>query len=680
MNTPRLIKIDTGEAFPLDGGETIIGRADDCSLVVRDDSVSSRHAAIRKSANGIITVLDMGSTNGTTVNNVRISEAQLVSGQRVVFGRVAFQFHNADAAPPPLPPLREPLAVPPARMGLRRFIAGLVVASVALLAVLIVLGAFVSVDTNNGSSALISASSIQRKPLPSFTEDQHALIDGKKVQYPTVDDDLFLVRKLESLYGQLSSVGNGPEGEKILHGLWTEANDALRHIKTHSLDGDTQRLYTDFLLARDAFIALKSEIGSIEANAAAALSNDRMQNSFDSGRTAGDAWAQGENGGMTSGDALIGGALLGFARYIINDRSGELERQKQALHAASFERYQQKIMHLEENQAQLLQNLANRHDWRKGEVGFDRTDQESDQERSAWTNRDIATLERMALDRMKLRPRDPFAVRDYFEVLSQKQITGVTPERWLVLADQAFNASKFIPKDPTFDAERNSFLSTAAWAADCAADTYARGSFVNEVNDLTALSNAYAERLLQTAPKDPFGFGRFYKAKALAHRGDFSHAAETIDEVTPLQPRNPLVFYTIARIRARGGSASEAFASLRSAFGAGWSDIRAVRQSGDFASLRATQAAAFDDLLKVKYQWKPIPGTFTDDVSLTNTSAFALTNITFRVDMKNGTQTSCRMLENLPRLAPGESKIWTGIMSDSATADALVEKLTCAEK
>ena len=60
-----------GLTLPL-GDALLIGRSPDCQLVLDDDYVSTRHAQITRTASGY-QVEDLGSTNGSLVNNQRVT-------------------------------------------------------------------------------------------------------------------------------------------------------------------------------------------------------------------------------------------------------------------------------------------------------------------------------------------------------------------------------------------------------------------------------------------------------------------------------------------------------------------------------------------------------------------------------------------------------------------------------
>lgn len=93
---PRLVGIRgpyAGQVFQLSDAVTV-GREPDRNIQLPvDTTVSRRHARIVNEG-GAFVVYDEGSSNGTTVNGVRITRQQLVSGDGVEFGSSGFRFEQ----------------------------------------------------------------------------------------------------------------------------------------------------------------------------------------------------------------------------------------------------------------------------------------------------------------------------------------------------------------------------------------------------------------------------------------------------------------------------------------------------------------------------------------------------------------------------------------------------------
>jgi len=71
----------------------VIGRHPDCNFQINDDSVSRRHAEVANDGNGNFTVKDLGSTNGTHVNDAPIRRLRsLANGDRLRIGTVLLKF------------------------------------------------------------------------------------------------------------------------------------------------------------------------------------------------------------------------------------------------------------------------------------------------------------------------------------------------------------------------------------------------------------------------------------------------------------------------------------------------------------------------------------------------------------------------------------------------------------
>jgi hypothetical protein len=74
----------------LASGRIVIGRSSACELVVADDTVSRRHAALELRQGGW-RIVDLGSTNGTWVNGRRVVEAEVLAGDELQLGAARFR-------------------------------------------------------------------------------------------------------------------------------------------------------------------------------------------------------------------------------------------------------------------------------------------------------------------------------------------------------------------------------------------------------------------------------------------------------------------------------------------------------------------------------------------------------------------------------------------------------------
>lgn len=89
----RLLSIDGDHVFELrTGTPLVLGRSLSSDLPLLDPTISRRHAELSADDDGV-EVRDLGSSNGTLVNGVRVDRARITPGDRVAFGRVTFALH-----------------------------------------------------------------------------------------------------------------------------------------------------------------------------------------------------------------------------------------------------------------------------------------------------------------------------------------------------------------------------------------------------------------------------------------------------------------------------------------------------------------------------------------------------------------------------------------------------------
>ena len=80
-----------GKRFELRESRIVIGRGQDCDVLLDRDAVSRRHARIERVAEGW-RVVDLDSTNGTYVNDMQVREKLLGDGDRIKIGNAIFKY------------------------------------------------------------------------------------------------------------------------------------------------------------------------------------------------------------------------------------------------------------------------------------------------------------------------------------------------------------------------------------------------------------------------------------------------------------------------------------------------------------------------------------------------------------------------------------------------------------
>lgn len=81
------------QVFPLNKDRVTIGRKLDNDLVIQDPLVSRNHAAIH-AEHGKFIIYDLESTGGTYLNNKKIDQSALYSGDIILLANVALMFVN----------------------------------------------------------------------------------------------------------------------------------------------------------------------------------------------------------------------------------------------------------------------------------------------------------------------------------------------------------------------------------------------------------------------------------------------------------------------------------------------------------------------------------------------------------------------------------------------------------
>jgi pSer/pThr/pTyr-binding forkhead associated (FHA) protein len=76
-------------------GMLLVGRSSDCGLILVSEAVSRRHAELAVS-DGEVRVRDLGSRNGTFLNDEPVEDAAVAIGDRLKFGLNTFVLQHVD--------------------------------------------------------------------------------------------------------------------------------------------------------------------------------------------------------------------------------------------------------------------------------------------------------------------------------------------------------------------------------------------------------------------------------------------------------------------------------------------------------------------------------------------------------------------------------------------------------
>jgi DNA-binding winged helix-turn-helix (wHTH) protein len=94
-NQPRAWLVGSTSEIELMSGENVLGREGPGVVLVKSSTVSRRHARISIDADGVV-IEDLGSKNGTYINDRRVSEpTPVANGDQVRIGTLLFTFKQS---------------------------------------------------------------------------------------------------------------------------------------------------------------------------------------------------------------------------------------------------------------------------------------------------------------------------------------------------------------------------------------------------------------------------------------------------------------------------------------------------------------------------------------------------------------------------------------------------------
>ena len=96
----------SGRACELKVDKTTIGRVEDNTFQISDQSISSHHCEVLLRGTDVV-IKDLNSTNGTFINDEKITESVLKPGQTLRLGQVELRLETGTAGTPTAPPRKK---------------------------------------------------------------------------------------------------------------------------------------------------------------------------------------------------------------------------------------------------------------------------------------------------------------------------------------------------------------------------------------------------------------------------------------------------------------------------------------------------------------------------------------------------------------------------------------------
>ena len=99
-NAPAVLEVN-GEQHPLHPPGIVVGRGSNADLRINDPGVSRRHVEIRVDVSDrqvTVSAIDLGSTNGTSVDGRRVQQALLRDGSTIVIGNTTMVVRDPNAS------------------------------------------------------------------------------------------------------------------------------------------------------------------------------------------------------------------------------------------------------------------------------------------------------------------------------------------------------------------------------------------------------------------------------------------------------------------------------------------------------------------------------------------------------------------------------------------------------
>ncbi len=263
------------------------------------------------------------------------------------------------------------------------------------------------------------------------------------------------------------------------------------------------------------------------------------------------------------------------------------------------------------------------------------------------------------------RPFDPFIALHHNVFQALENIDNPTAlDR---LSADSYSLRQLIPGDDVYSEYKLGAVSQAALLASGARDAERKGGASLRSSERSRRAVELWEEVHRLQSSDPSGYVRLYRAMAYASDGDPAKARREMEPIIELLKEDGDFLYACSWILCLDGDYDQSLKFLNWALRTDTQDLGEVRKDHDFADLRRHRPDEFQKLTTPQWTWNVQNGLIFADMSLTNNSAFTLTNVKL-ISATDGWNPDL----TVEFLRPGETKKWGWVSQPPADKRATV--------
>jgi hypothetical protein len=441
------------------------------------------------------------------------------------------------------------------------------------------------------------------------------------VTLSSVDENLFALRLLGDIYAHWPDL----KGDRSKVRAWfsnarLSTSTMLGQIHTRHLDPDIEILFDDCLSYMSATEVYLSSLDLLDNQRSTETALDAIVSLWDGYKTAGDTSSTAEKLGFSNENAANAGKLVGTASAAANfySKSQARDASYRAAMAEKARQLEDKWNRTWSSLQTVGRKLTAKYQWGVGEAGFD-----------GFQSPQIA-------DSVARSPRDPFLKARYGEAI----LSGATtPGECITAVNLYLEAAQFVPSDTAYDSLRLQYVASAMGAALYApvieAGPKNYSAHPSTANTAVKLARTY----LSMDPRDANGYGHVQLARALSFAGRYNEAVASATTAYNLQKNwsNDSSFcYRYAKLMNLTNRLDLVPQWIVQAYRDGFHDLQLFRTDPDMYTFRTQQPAQYKQLTTISWAWDIKYGVALDDVVVTNSSPFDLTNVEVRLHIRKG--------------------------------------------